>query len=72
VAVDRIPAGVADAADEPAPVDASIRIEHPLYRFDPVDLLRRLAPKSLWVTLPACIDLVIAAHLGIHGAVLPR
>jgi hypothetical protein len=49
VAVDRVPAGVADAADEPAPVDAGIGIEYPLRRLDPVDLLRGVAPKPLWV-----------------------
>src|SRR6516225_9329367 len=33
VAIDRVPAGVADAAGEPAPVDAGIGIEHLLGRF---------------------------------------
>ena len=70
VAVDGVPAGVADAADEPAPVDAGIRIEHPLRRLDPVDLLRGFAPKPLRVVLPAGIDLVIAAPSSIHGALL--
>ena len=68
VAVDGVPAGVADAADEPAAVDASIRVEHPLRRLDPIDLLRGFAPKPLRVVLPAGIDLVIAAPLGLHGA----
>ena len=70
VAVDRVPAGVADAADEPAPVDAGIGIEHPLRWLDPVDLLRGFAPKTLRVALPAGIDLVIAAPSSIHGALL--
>ena len=68
MAVDRVPAGVADAADEPAPVDAGIGIEHLLGRLDPVDRLRGLAPEALRVALPAGIDLVIAARAGIHGA----
>src|SRR4029450_10164631 len=71
VAVDRIPAGVADAADEPAPVDAIIRIEHPPRWLDPIDLIRGFAPKPLRVALPAGVDLVITAHSAIHGAVLP-
>ena len=71
VAVDGVPAGVADAADEPAPVDAGIGIEHPLRRLDPVDLLRGFAPKPLRVALPAGIDLVIMAPSGFHDAVLP-
>ena len=65
VAVDGVPAGVADAADEPAPVDAGIGIEHPLRRLDPIDLLRGFAPKPLRVALPAGIDLVIMAPSGI-------
>ena len=68
VAVDRVPAGVADAAGEPAPVDAGIGIEHLLGRFDPVDVPRRFAPKALRVALPARVDVVIAACAGIHGA----
>ena len=70
VAVDGVPTGVADAADEPAPVDAGIRVEHPLCRLDPVDLLRGFAPKPLRVVLPASIDLVIVAPSSIHGALL--
>src|SRR5207342_338405 len=71
VTVDRVPAGVADAADKPAPVDASIRIEHLLRRLDPVDPLRGFAPKTLRVALPTGIDLVITTISGIHGAVTP-
>ena len=71
VAVDGVPAGVADAADEPAPVDAGIGIEHPLRRLDPVDLLRGFAPKPFRVVLRVGIDLVIAAPSGLHGALLP-
>src|SRR5262249_15166610 len=56
---------------EPAPVDAGTGIEHPLGRLHPVDVLRRFAPEALRVVLPAGIDLVIAAHAGIHGVLLP-
>src|SRR3954454_3673359 len=68
MAVDCVPAGVADAAGEPAPVHAGIGIEHPFGRLDPVDRLRRLAPEALRVALPAGIDLVIATRARIHGA----
>ena len=68
VAIDRVPAGVADAADEPAAVDAGAGIEHLLRRLDPVDGARGLGPETLRVTLPARVDLVVAAGAGIHGA----
>ena len=68
VAVDGVPAGVADAAGEPAAVDAGIGVEHLLGRLDPVDVPRRLTPKALRVALPAGVDVVIAARAGIHGA----
>src|SRR5262249_44583798 len=68
MAVDRVPAGVADAAGEPAAVDAGIGIEHLLGRLDPIDVPRRLAPKALRVALPARVDPVVAARAGIHGA----
>ena len=68
VAIDRVPAGVADAADEPAPVDAGARVEHAPRRLDPVELGGGLGPESFRVALPAAIDLVVAAGAGIHGA----
>src|SRR5262249_18844716 len=68
MAVDRVPAGVADATGEPAPVDAGIGIEHLLGWLDPVDVPRRFAPKALRIALPARIDVAIAARAGIHGA----
>ena len=72
MAVDRVPARIADTADEPAPVDAGIGIEHLLRRLDPVDLLRGFTPKTLRVVLAAGIDLVVAAPSGIHGSVSAR
>src|SRR4029453_16136086 len=66
MAVDRVPAGVADAIGEPAAVNAGLGIEHRLRPLDPVDFGRGLAPKALRVALPARIDLVIAARLGVH------
>src|SRR3954466_4701962 len=71
MAVDRVPAGVADTAGEPAPVHAGIGIEHLFGRLHPVDGLRRLAPEAPRVALPAGIDLVIAAPARIHGAAPP-
>src|SRR5262249_32904390 len=68
VAVDRVPAGVADAAGEPAPVDARTGVENLLWRLDPVDVPRPLAPQALRIALPARVDVVIAARAGIHGA----
>src|SRR3954451_13608918 len=68
MAVDRVPAGVADTAGEPAPVHTGIGIEHLFGRLHPVDGLRRLAPEALRVALPAGIDLVIAARARVHGA----
>src|SRR5262245_66389091 len=66
--VDGVPAGIADAAGEPASVNARTRVEHLLRRLDPVDVPRRFAPETLRIALPARIDLVIAARAGIHGA----
>ncbi|MGY4341080.1 hypothetical protein ACVWW3_005986 [Bradyrhizobium sp. LM2.9] len=68
MAVERIVAGVNQAAAEPAAVDALRSIEDRLRRLDPVDLLRRLGPKALRVGQRACIDVVIAAFpLDIHA-----
>ena len=69
--VDRVPAGVADAAHEPAAVHAGRRIEDLLGLLDPVDRLRGLAPEALRVAQAAGVDLVIAAGAGIHDACLP-
>jgi hypothetical protein len=66
--VDGIPAGVADAIDEPATVDAGRRVEDPLGLLDPVDRLRSLAPESLRIAQAAGVDLVITAGSGVHDA----
>src|SRR6202011_3876744 len=68
VAVDRVVAGVADAARKPAAIDAGARIEDRLRRFDPVDLARSLAPETFGVLQRAAILLMIAAGARIHGA----
>ena len=68
VAVDRIEAGVADAADEPAAVDSRRRVENGFGLFEPVDSCGRLGPEALRVALPAGVDLVVAARAGVHGA----
>src|SRR5262245_1814208 len=68
MAIDRVPAGVADAADEPAAVDIGGRAEHSLRRLDPIDRARSLRPKALRVALPVCVDLMVAS---LHRS-LPR
>src|SRR5262245_35209915 len=65
--VDGVPASVADATGEPAPIDAGVGVEYLLGRIDPVDVLRRFSPKILRVTLPARINLMIAARAGVHA-----
>ena len=49
MAVERVVAGVDDAAGEPAAVDALRRIEDRLWRLDPVDLRGRLCPETLGI-----------------------
>src|ERR1700690_2145594 len=68
MAVDRVEAGVADPVRKPAAVDAGVRIEHGLRLLEPVDVGRRLAPKTERIALPARVDLVIAARTGVHDA----
>src|SRR5207248_432203 len=68
VAIDRVPAGVANRAGKPAAIHSGVRIEHLLGRLDPIDLFCRLRPKPLRIALPARVDVVITARLGIHGA----
>ena len=72
VAVDRVVAGVADAVGKPAAVDAGVGIEHGLGLLDPVDGVRRLAPESGRVALPARVDLGIAAGCGVHRCSFAR
>src|SRR5262245_43159181 len=67
MSVDRVPASVADAAGEPAPIDAGVGVEYLLGRLDPVDVLRRFAPKTLRVALPARVNLMVAARAGVHA-----
>src|SRR5262249_44636830 len=67
MAIDRVPAGVDDAVRQPAAIDAGLRVEDSLRGLVPVDLARGLAPEGLRVTLPAGIDVVIAAGADIHG-----
>ena len=64
MAVDRIEAGVAGGAHEPAAVDAGRRIENLGRLFVPVDVVRRLRPETDRVAHGAGIDLVIAARAG--------
>ena len=47
MAVDRVPAGVADGVREPAAVDAGVGIENFLRRLVPVDIARRRRPEFL-------------------------
>jgi hypothetical protein len=66
VAVDRVVAGVARGAGEPAAVDAGILVEDLFRRLVPVDRLRRLAPEAFRVAHRSRVDLMIAAGAGVH------
>ena len=68
MAVDRVPAGVADGVGEPAAVDAGVRIEDPFRRLVPVDVARGLGPELLRIAPPALILVMVAAGAGIHGS----
>ena len=70
VAIDGIPAGVAQRARKPMAVDAGLRIKHLLRRLDPVDLARRLAPKTVRIGKRTPVDLVVAAGAHVHGVLL--
>ncbi len=67
VTVERVVAGVADAAGEPAAVDAGIGVEDFFRLFDPIDFVGRLAPKTFRVALPARIDVMVPARASFHG-----
>ena len=70
MAVDRVEAGVAHPAHEPAAVDAGLGVEHRFRLFEPVDGLGRLAPEAGRIALPARIGFVVAARSGVHELVL--
>jgi hypothetical protein len=61
MAVQRIVAGVDHRACEPAAIEADAGIEDFFRRLDPVDLPRRLAPKTLGIGKRARMDFVVAA-----------
>ena len=66
VAVERVVAGVAGGADEPAAVDAGILVEDLLRLLVPVDAGGGLGPEHLRAALPVRVDVVIAAGAGVH------
>ena len=68
VAVERVVAGVDDAAGKPAAVEALRLVEHLFRFFDPVDGIGRLAPETFRVALPARVDVVVTAGAGVHVA----
>ena len=69
MAVERVVAGVDHASGEPAAIRAHRGIEDLFGRLDPVDLARRLGPKSFGVGQRAGMDLVVPALLvDVHGA----
>src|SRR5436305_9892397 len=68
MAVDRIPAGVADSAGEPAAINSGGGIEHAGGGLEPIDILRGLRPEAFGIALPARIDVVVAAAAGFHEA----
>jgi hypothetical protein len=63
MAVERVVAGVDHRAGKPAAIRAHRGIEDLPGGLDPVDLARRLGPKSLWVGQRAGMDLMIPAFL---------
>ena len=66
VAVERVVAGVAGGADEPAAVDAGVLVEDLLRLLVPVDAGGGLGPEHLGGALPVRVDVVIAAGAGVH------
>src|SRR5215471_13389682 len=66
MAVERVVAGVAHPAREPAAIDAGLRVEGRLRLFKPVEVGRRIGPKAFRIALPACVHVVIAARPGVH------
>ena len=66
VAVERVVAGVAGGAGEPAAVDAGVRVEDLLGLLVPVDLRRGLGPEHLRTALPMRVDVVVAARASVH------
>ena len=63
VPVEAIVGCVALGARKPAAILAHIRIEHPIPELVPADVARSFCPERLGVAFPACVDLVITAHL---------
>ena len=61
VTIDGVKAGIAGATNEPAAINADAGVEDLFWFLKPIDIGRGLAPKSLWIALPAGIDLMIAA-----------
>jgi hypothetical protein len=68
MAIDRVPAGVADGVREPPAVHARIRIEDLFRWLVPVDITRGLRPKRMRIALPALVLAMVAAGAGIHGS----
>ena len=69
MAIERVVAGVDDAARKPAAIGARRGIENLLRRLNPVDLARGLGPEALGVGERARVDLVIAAlFVNVHGS----
>jgi hypothetical protein len=64
--VDRIVAGIAFGAREPA-IQTSNPFEGSSPRLMPIDIRRRLCPKALRVLFPAPVDFRIAAHLRLNS-----
>ena len=66
MAVERVVAGVGDAAGKPAAIDAGGLVEDLLGLLVPVDRKRGLAPETLRVALPARVNVMIAACRRVH------
>src|SRR5262249_58918324 len=68
VTIERVVAGVAAGAHEPAAVDARAPVEDLGRLLVPIDVLGGLAPEAFRIALPARIDVMIVAATGVHWA----
>ena len=66
VTVERIVAGVAGGAGEPAAIDTGVLVKDFFWLLVPVDLRCGFRPEHLRAALPVCIDVVITAGTGVH------
>jgi hypothetical protein len=66
VTIERVVAGVAGRAGEPAAVNAGVLVEDLLRLLEPLNVRRRFGPEHLRVALPMRINVVVTAGTGVH------